>query len=74
VNVVPADATLAELEQRAAACEERSEQASEPAATLLQEEAKLLREWIAVLWGQTKVDLVILVRVPGSLAKALTHE
>jgi len=35
VNIVPADAVLAEMEQKAADCEERSGRASEPAATLL---------------------------------------
>jgi len=46
---IPADATLAELEKKAADCEQRATQEQEPLAIALREEAKLYREWIATL-------------------------
>jgi hypothetical protein len=46
---IPADATLAELQKKAADCEERATQEREPLATALREEAKLYREWMTVL-------------------------
>jgi hypothetical protein len=47
--IVPADATIAELERGALDCEKRAEHAQEPEATRLREEAKQYRDWIARL-------------------------
>jgi hypothetical protein len=46
---IPADATLAELQKKAADCEQRAMHEQEPLATALREEAKLYREWTATL-------------------------
>ncbi len=46
---VPADTTLAELQKKAADCEQRAAQEQEPLATTLRVEAKLYRTWIATL-------------------------
>jgi hypothetical protein len=46
---IPADATIAELEKKAAECEERAAQEQEPDAAKLREQAQLCREWIARL-------------------------
>lgn len=48
-SIVPAGATIAELKKKAADCEQRAQQAAEPEAAKLKEEALLYREWIAVL-------------------------
>ena len=48
-KIVPAGATISELEQKAAECEEQAKQVSEPEATKLREEGLLYREWIAAL-------------------------
>jgi hypothetical protein len=42
-------ATIEELQEKAAACEEKAKGEPEPEATKLREEALLYREWIAVL-------------------------
>ena len=49
MKIVPADATVAELEKKAAACEEKAKQEAQPEAARLREEALLYREWIAAL-------------------------
>ena len=49
MKLIPADATIAELEQKAADCEERAKQEPEREAMKLREEALLYREWIASL-------------------------
>jgi len=49
MKLVPAGATIAELQKKAAACEEKSKCEPEPEATKLREEALLYREWIAAL-------------------------
>jgi hypothetical protein len=49
MKLVPPDATIAELEKKAADCEEKAKQEAEPKATELGEEALLYREWIAAL-------------------------
>jgi len=49
MNLIPPGATTAELEKKAADCEERAKGEAEPGATKLREEALLYREWIAVL-------------------------
>jgi len=49
MKLIPAGATIAELEKKAADCEEKAKQEAEPAATKLREEALLYREWIAAL-------------------------
>ncbi len=46
---IPADAAIAELEKKAADCEERAEMEQEPAASALREEAKQYRGLIAGL-------------------------
>jgi len=47
--LVPAGATIAELEKKATDCDERAKKEAEPQAAKLREEALLYREWIAVL-------------------------
>ena len=42
-------ATISELKKKAAECEEKANQASEPEAAKLREEALIYREWIAAL-------------------------
>jgi hypothetical protein len=46
---IPAGATIAELEKKAAECEERAAREQEPLAATLRHEAKLCREWIRLL-------------------------
>jgi hypothetical protein len=46
---IPRDATVAELERKAADAEEKASNESEPRATELREEAKLYRAWAASL-------------------------
>jgi hypothetical protein len=46
---VSPDATIAELEGKAAECERRAEKAEEPFASKLREEASSYRKWIASL-------------------------
>jgi hypothetical protein len=48
-HFIPREATVAELERKAADAEEESTNESEPHATELREEAKLYREWAASL-------------------------
>jgi hypothetical protein len=48
-QVIPRDATVAELEQKANDAEKKSANEPEPRATELRELAKLYREWIAQL-------------------------
>jgi hypothetical protein len=49
MRLVPADSTIADLEEKATECEERAQKESEPEATKLREEALLYREWITAL-------------------------
>jgi hypothetical protein len=49
MKLIPAGATIAELERKAADCEEKAKQEAEPEARRLREEALLYREWIAAL-------------------------
>jgi hypothetical protein len=49
LHLVPADATIAELEKKASDCERRAAKAEEPLAAELRQEAQLYREWIASL-------------------------
>jgi hypothetical protein len=49
MKLIPADATVAELEKKAADCEDKAKREAEPAATKLREEALLYREWIDAL-------------------------
>jgi len=48
-HFVPADATIAELEKKAAEFELKAEKTEEPLAAELRQEAKLCQEWIAAL-------------------------
>jgi len=48
-KIIPAGATISELEKKAADCEEKAKQHAEPEATKLREEALLYREWIVAL-------------------------
>jgi hypothetical protein len=48
-KIVPADATIADLEERAAEYERKAEQESVSAAAQLREQAKQCRAWIAAL-------------------------
>ena len=48
-HFIPRDATVAELERKAADAEEKASNESEPRATELREEAKLYRAWAASL-------------------------
>jgi hypothetical protein len=48
-HFVPPDATIAELERRAADCGQRAAKAEEPQAAELRQEAMLYRGWIAAL-------------------------
>jgi hypothetical protein len=49
MRLVPAGATIEELQKKAAACEEKAKSEPEPEATKLREKALLYREWIAAL-------------------------
>jgi len=49
MKLIPAGATIAELQKKAGDCEEKAKQKAEPEATKLMEEALLYREWIAAL-------------------------
>jgi hypothetical protein len=49
MQLVPAGATIEELQKKAAVCEEKAKCELEPEATKLREEALLYREWIASL-------------------------
>jgi len=46
---VSPDATIADLEKKAAECEQEAEKAEEPRAAELRQEAKLCRDWVASL-------------------------
>jgi hypothetical protein len=48
-HVIPPDATITELEAKAAECEKKSVNEPEPRATELREEAKLYRDWATSL-------------------------
>jgi hypothetical protein len=48
-HFIPRDATVAELERKAAECDKKAETEPEPRATQLREEAKLYREWVTSL-------------------------
>lgn len=48
-QIIPPDATIAELKKQVAECEKQALAEAEPLATELREKAKLLREWIAQL-------------------------
>jgi hypothetical protein len=48
-HFIPPDATIAELERKAADKEEKAANEPEPRATELREEAKLWREWATPL-------------------------
>jgi hypothetical protein len=49
MKIVPADATIAELEKKAAEYEEKAKTAPDGIATRLREKAKFCGEWIAAL-------------------------
>jgi len=49
MKLVPAGATIAELEKMATDCEEKAKKEVEPEATKLREEALIYREWITAL-------------------------
>ena len=49
MRLVPAGATIAELEKKATDCEEKAKKEVEPESTKLREEALLYREWITTL-------------------------
>ena len=49
MRLIPADATIAEPENKATDCEEKAKKEAEPEATRFREEAILCREWISVL-------------------------
>jgi hypothetical protein len=48
-DFIPPGATIAELEKKAADCEQKATDAKEPQAAELRQEAKLYREWVAAL-------------------------
>jgi hypothetical protein len=48
-DFIPPDATIAELERKAADCEQKAAKTEDPQAAELREEAKLYREWVAAL-------------------------
>jgi len=48
-HIIPPDATIAELEKKAANAEEKATNESEPRASELREEVKIYREWAASL-------------------------
>jgi len=49
MKLVPADATIEELQMKAKACDEKAKSEPEPEATKLRDEALRYREWIAAL-------------------------
>jgi hypothetical protein len=48
-HFIPADATVADLERKAAESDQKAANEEEPLATELREEAKLYRGWAATL-------------------------
>jgi len=48
-KLIPMGAVLSDLRKKAEECEEKAEQASEPEATKLREEAQQCRRWAASL-------------------------
>jgi hypothetical protein len=52
-DFIPPNAVLAELERKADDCELRAENAPEPQATALLEEAKQYRDWIGSIRSRT---------------------
>jgi hypothetical protein len=48
-HFIPPDATVADLERKAAECDQKAANEEEPLATELREEAKLYRGWAATL-------------------------
>jgi hypothetical protein len=48
-DFIPAGATIAEVEEKAAKCEKQAAQELEPRATELREEAKVYRAWVKEL-------------------------
>jgi hypothetical protein len=46
-HFISPEMTVAELRQKAEACEKQAEREAEPAASELRDKAKLYREWIA---------------------------
>jgi hypothetical protein len=53
MRIVPADATIADLEKKAHEYERAANDLSEPASTSLKELAELCREWVAALRSGT---------------------
>jgi hypothetical protein len=49
MKIVPADPTIAELESKAADCDDRAKNESEPIGGKLRAMAELCREWIGAL-------------------------
>lgn len=49
MKIIPAGATIADLERKAAECEEQAESRPEPEAAALREKANQYREWIKAL-------------------------
>jgi hypothetical protein len=49
MKIIPADATIADLAQKAAELEQKAKTETERIATHLREKAKFCREWIAAL-------------------------
>ena len=49
MKIVPADASIAELEKKAAEYEEKAKTATDRIAARLRQKANLCREWIATL-------------------------
>jgi len=66
---LPRDVTVADLEQKAAECEEKASSEKEPRATELRDEAILYRSWVAALRSGQWTSLVGL----GSLDEFMTQ-
>ncbi len=49
MKIIPAGETIAELQRKAAKCEEQAKSEPEPEAAELRNKAKLYREWIKAL-------------------------
>jgi hypothetical protein len=58
---LPRDATVADLERKAAECEEKASSEKEPRATELRDEATLYRTWVAALRAGQWTSLVELL-------------
>ena len=69
MNLIPPGTTIAQLEKKAADCEEKAKGEAEPGATKLREEALLYREWIAILRSADGILVTgVILAAPGVMS------